>query len=180
MSHDFTAPAARDGRLDEDLIGDPDLDGLGDDVEEGSDLDDLRQELTAKVAETVTLAVEGRPGYSVTYRVDFTARDVESIRKRAKDRKFTDGIDGIKFAALLLAFACRGITRKAGDLGAALGVDGPVTFTTRELQGLIGTHDANSTVRAFYGLEGHVEGSAKRLLVEAGWGDEADLADPTE
>lgn len=177
---DFTAPGYRDDTLDDARVRvDPDLDALGDDVEDTSDLDDLRAELTAQVAATVTLAVDGRPGYAVTYRTDFTARDVDSIRKRSKDRKFTDGVDGIKFAALLLAFACQGVHRGKGDLAAALGVD-RVTFTTRELQDLMGTADANSTVRRFYGLEGHVEAAARRLMVEAGWGDEADLADPTE
>lgn len=156
---------------------DPDLDGLGDDVEP-SDLSDLRAELNAEVAPTTVIRVDGRPKYAVQFRTDFTAKDLDSLRKRAKNKRMSDGIDGVKFAALLLAFTCQAIRRDGADLD--LGTDKAVTFTTREFQELIGTADADSTVRKFYGLEGHVDAAARRLMAEAGWGDEADLADPTE
>lgn len=171
----FAAPGLRD--LDEDRL-DPDLAGIGDEAEP-TELDDLRAELTAAVTPTTTINVEGRPGYAVKFRTDFTGRDIDTLRKRAKNKRFTDGVDGIKFAALLLAFTCKGITRKGEPL--ELGQAGDVvTFTTPELQEMLGTNDADSTVRKFYGLEGHADAAARRLMVEAGWGDEADVSDPTE
>lgn len=186
MPSDFTA-----GRPDADELydrttaagklattGDPDLDDL--DNEASTDLDDLAAELNADVAPTTTIAVTGRPGYAVRFRTDFTGKDLDSLRKRAKNKRMSDGIDGIKFAALLLAFTCQGITRAGRELAEDLDTKGPVTFTTRELQELIGTADADSTVRKFYGLEGHVDAAARRLMVEAGWGDEVDAMDPTE
>lgn len=157
---------------------DPDLGRLGLD-EAGSDLDELRAELNADVSPTVTLKVEGRPGWAVIYRIDFTGKDVDGVRRQAKDKRFADGVDGVKFAAILLALTCQGITRNGVPLEETIGEDKPVTFTSRSLQELLGTHDANSTVRKVYGLEGHVDAAARRLMAEAGWGDEADLADPT-
>ena len=157
---------------------DPDLDGLDALGSEGSDLDDLRNELTAKVAETTTIPVTGRPGYAVRCRLDFTSRDLDGLRKRCKDKRFVDKVDGIKFAALLLALTTVAVVRHGRDLELE-GVS-PVTFTTPEFQGVYGTADAQSTVRAFYGLEGHVDAASRVLLEEAGWGDEAYAADPTE
>ena len=157
---------------------DPDLDNL--DVDEGNDLEDLRAELLAEVAPSTTIAVPGRPAYAVRFRTDFTTRELDSLRKRARNKRFLDGIDGAKFSALLLGLTCLDVLRNGEPLGPALGVDGAVTFTTRELQELYGTSSADETVRKFYGLEGHVDATARRLMAEAGWGDEADVADPTE
>ena len=158
---------------------DPDLALDGDD-EAGSDLDDLRAELTAAITPTTTIPVPGRPRYAVRFRTDFTGKDLDGLRKKAKDKRMSGGVDGVRFASLLLALTCQGITRDGVELSEQLGVSGPVTFTTRELQELLGTPNADSTVRALYGLEGHVDSAARRLMVEAGWGDEVDAMDPTE
>lgn len=172
MSLDFTAGTARDAAT----FGDPDLDNL--EAEATSDLDDIAAELTADVVPTTVIAVEGRPGYAVRFRTNFTGQDLDSLRKRAKNKRFSDGVDTVKFSSLLLAFATQGIVRKGADLD----LDGvsPVTFTTRELQAMYGTDNADATVRKFYALEGHIDAAARKLLTEAGWGDEADTLDPTE
>lgn len=162
-----------------DLAADPDLGAL-DKLEPSSDLEDIRAELTATVTPTTTIEVTGRPGYSVTFRTDFTGKDLDLLRHRCKNRRFVDGFDGVKFAALLLGFTCQGITRKGTDLADQLDTTGPVTFATRALQELYGTADVDSTVRKFYGLEGHVSTTATQLMTEAGWDDEATVADPTE
>jgi hypothetical protein len=185
--YDFDAPGTPD--LDETpgapslsradtADADPDLAVLGDVGQDDSDLASIEAELAAAVTPTTIIKVEGRPGWSVRYRTDFTGKDLDGLRKNAKDRRFADGVDGIKFAALLLALTCQGIRRHGQDLE----LDGasPVTFTSPELQSLLGTRDANSTVRKLYGLEGHVDAAARKLMAEAGWGDEADLADPTD
>lgn len=157
---------------------DPDL-ALDDDTA-SSDLDDLKAELTAVVAPTTTIPVLGRPAYAVRFRTDFTGKDLDGLRKKAKDKRMTDGVDGVRFASLLLALTCQGITRNGRELSEDLGTSAPVTFTTPELQELLGTANADTTVRALYGLEGHVDSAARRLMVEAGWGDEVDALDPTQ
>lgn len=179
MPSDFTAPSARD--REDRFADDPDLAGLdSSDSEEASDLDELRAELNTVVVPTVTLKVEGRPGYAVTYRTNIEGKELDLLRKRAKDRKFSDGIDGVKFGALLLATTCVDVLRGGKSLGELLGVEGPVTFTSRPLQALMETASADETIRKFYGLEGGVDAAATRVLREAGWGDEAGDADPTE
>lgn len=178
MPSEFTAPGTPTA-ADLERV-DPDLEGLGTDEEPRSDLDDLRAELNAAVTPTTVIPVPGRPAYAVRFRTDFTGQDLDSLRKRAKSKRMSDGIDGVKFAALLLAFTCQGITRNGRELAEELELDKPVTFVTRELQELIGTASADATVRKFYGLEGHVDSAARRLMVEAGWGDEVDALDPTE
>lgn len=180
MPHDFTAPGLLDdsnrGHLDE-TYRDPDLDNLHLDDAQDNDLDDLRAELTAKVAESTTIEVLGRPGYAVRCRVDFTGKDLDLLNKRARDKRFAGGVDGIKFASLVLAFTCLAIVRQGKDL--ELEGTSPITFTSPELQRLLGTDSADATVRALFGLEGHIDAATKRLLDEAGWGDEAYAADPT-
>lgn len=179
MPSDFSA-----GNLDqlddtnpgEDYL-DPDLAGLGDDVSGDTDLDQLRAELKAEVADTTVLNVDGRPGWSVRYRTDFTGKDLDLLRKRAKDRKFADGIDGVKFGALLLAITCEAIRRRGEDVE----LEGKVaTFQSRAFMAELGTATAVETVRRFYGLDGHVDAAARKLMAEAGWGDDATEADPTE
>ena len=152
---------------------DPDLEP---DTADGSDLDAIRAELAAQVTPTIDLAVPTRPGWAVRVRADFSARALDGYRKASKDRKFADGLDGAKLSALIIGANCTAVLRK----GAPLVLDGtPQTFATKDLRELLGTSDVASTVRALYGLDGHLEAAARRLLVEAGYGDEADLADPT-
>lgn len=155
---------------------DPDLAGL-DELDEASDFDELRAELAAAVTATVTLPVDGRPGWAVRYRADFTGANVDAFRKRAKDRKFVDGVDGIKFAAILLASQAVAIVRRGKDVE----LEGkPATFQSRDFMDLVGGSGAVDTVRKFYGLDGHVDAAARALMVEAGWGDEVSAADPTD
>lgn len=178
MPHDFTADGLVDLAADR-LSADPDLDNLHTGDVGDSDLDDLRAELRATIADTTTIEVLGRPGYAVRCRLDFTGKDLDLIRKRARDKTFADGIDGIKYAGLVLGFTCVAIVRKGQDLE----LDGvsPVTFATPALQELMGTGSVYETVRALFGRrDGHIDAATKRLLIDAGWGDEAFTADPTQ
>lgn len=161
--------------IGDDLV-DPDLDGL-DLGTEDSDLDQLDAELGALDAATTVLEVPLRPGYTVRCRTDFTGADLEKLRKAARDKRYADNIDGVKFAALLIASTAEAILRQ----GDPLVLDGasPVTFTTPELRARYGTANAADTVRAFFGREGHVDAAARRLTSEAGWGDDLYAVDPT-
>lgn len=157
-------------------LADPDLAGL-DLGAEDSDLDQLDEELGAIADTSTVLEVPLRPGYSIRCRTDFTGADLEKLRKAARDKRYADGLDGIKFAALLIAANTTAILRQ----GEPLALDGvsPVTFTTPELRARYGTANAADTVRAFFGREGHVDAAARRLTTEAGWGDDLYAVDPT-
>lgn len=155
--------------------GDPDLDELL--AGEGSDYDDLGDELDELADLTAVLEVPKRPAYGVRCRTDYTGLDTDLIRKKCRDKKFSDGIDGVKFAALLIASQTVEILRH----GEPLELDGvtPVTFTSKPLQERMGTTTADQTVRKFYGLEGHVDAAGRRLMNEAGYGDDVYAMDPT-
>lgn len=171
---DFTDPTATAAS---DLTGDPDLDELALGAD-SSDYDELADELSALTDLSTVIEVIKRPGYGVRCRTDFTGLDIDLIRKKCRDKKFSDGIDGVKFASLLLASFATAILRN----GELLELDGvsPVTFTSKPLQERMGTATADATVRKFYGLEGHVDAAGRRLMNEAGYGDEVYATDPTQ
>lgn len=167
--------------------GDPDLEALtggnpAAGMGAGSELDDLKAELHADVTATEVLAVDGRPRYSVRFRTDFTGKDLDLCRQLSRDKSYEDKLDGVKFGALLLAKTCVHILRD----GQVLELGGKVaTLTEPEFMDLMlrpderGPLKAVDVVRRFYGLDGHVDAAARKLLEVAGWGDEARKADPT-
>lgn len=158
--------------------GDPDLEAPGALEETSTDEDDLRAELTADLIPTVTIPVPGRPRYSVTYRIDLiTGKYLDKLRKRAKDKSYTDGIDGVRFASIGLAELCTAINRD----DAPLELDGTVaTFTHRAFQDLIGAPSALPALHKLYGgREGNIDAAMRKLMDEAGWGDDAVSVDPT-
>lgn len=165
---DFTDPRT--------VTGDPDLDELtlGEDV---NDYDSLDDELTAITDLTTVIEVPKRPGYGVRCRTDFTGLDIDLIRKKCRDKKFSDGVDGVKFASLTLASFAVAIIRNGEEF--TLDGEGPITFVSKPLQERMGTTTADATVRKFYGLEGHVDAAGRRLMNEAGYGDEVYAVDPT-
>jgi hypothetical protein len=170
---DFTAP----GVDTDQRTGDPDLDDLALGAD-SSDYDELDAELAAIADLTTVIEVPKRPGYALRLRTDFTGLDIDLIRKKCRDKKFSDGIDGVKFASLLLASMTTAVLRH----GEELELDGvsPVTLTSKALQEKLGTTTADATVRKFYGLEGHVDAAGRRLMSEAGYGDEVYTVDPTQ
>lgn len=157
---------------------------LGADEDDNSDLDAIRRELVeGGGVDTKLLEVDGRPGYAVEFRLNFTSKDVDVIRKAAHDRSFADKVDGIKFAALLLAKTCVGIHRHGSPIPLESGRT--ATFTEPEFLDLLKRDDERQPVKAvdgvkrFYVLEGRIEAHAKTLMELAGWGDEARESDPT-
>jgi len=158
-------------------VGDPDLDALAL-GEDASDYDDLDAELGALEDNTTLIEVPKRPAYALRCRTDFTGLDIDLIRRKCRDKKFADGVDGVKFASLLLASFTTAVLRN----GEELELDGvsPITFTSKPLQDRMGTATADATVRKLYGLEGHVDAAGRRLMSEAGYGDDVQAMDPTQ
>lgn len=154
--------------------GDPDLDAPGADV---SDLEAIAEELTddTTITPETVIPVSTRQGYALRCRIDYTGRDLDNLRKQAKDRRFVDGIDGAKFYALLFALTCTAILRNGQEVTDNGDV---VTFTSPGLQRTFGTADAQSTVRKLFSLEGPLEAAFLRLQREAGWGEETYAMDP--
>lgn len=153
---------------------------------DSSDLDDLRAELVDQPAaqeaadgdDFVTVPVTTRPGWAIVCRLDFTGRDLDRWRKAARDKRFEDKLDGIKFAALLLGATTVTLLRD----GKPVQQDGEpidLPFQHRAIMGLYGARTVDDTVRAFFRREGVLDAAARRVTTEAGWGDEVYATDPT-
>lgn len=176
---DFTAPGVTPQTRDELLAADPELGAMPVDDDLESDLDAIERELTADAALTTLVPMELRPGWAVRCRIDFDGKALDGLRKQAKDRKFADGVDGTKFAALLVASQAEAIVRQGKDLTLP-DVDGPVTFLTRELQERIGVGTAREAVLKLFAAPGQVDKAGRILLAEAGYSEEGEsLEDPT-
>lgn len=143
---------------------------------DSSDLEALAAEFATVTAEPVNLEVPLRPGYSVRCRTDFTGKDLDKWRKAARDKGFVDGIDGVKFSALIIGATCIAILKAGREV---LSDGRAVSFATPEFRGTLGTRDVDTAVRRFFAQEGHVDSAARRLLNEAGWGEEVYVVDPT-
>lgn len=184
---DFDLMPERNGRLDlPDTPAGPDT-GVdvayvpAEKVDTKSDLDLLRAELATKLEETVLVPVPTRPGYTIRCLIDVSGDELDTWRKLAKSKKHTDGVDGMKLNALLLANKTTEIVRNGQRL-----VDGygeALSFRHREFIALLKETPreeltAAAAVRRFFGRDGAVDAAARTVLTESGWGD--DLApDPT-
>lgn len=174
---DFTAPGVNSFESDPDLSDVVDLS-----KDTGSDYDDLLAELTANVTNDVDLLIPRRPGWAFRCRTDFTGADLDLLRKKAKNKRFVDGIDSVKFNSLTLGLTNVAIIRDgdADALADALGVTAPVTVATPELRNILKTSNVDETVRALFGSEGDLSAATSTLMTEAGWGDEGQAQDPTQ
>lgn len=141
------------------------------------DLDDLEllaQDLADEVVDTSTYDVDTRPRYSVEYRLNFEGRELDGWRKQSKDRKASEGIDAIKLAGLVCAWTCVAIYRD----GRKLTDDGePLTFRSQAIHELLGARGAVDAARKLYGRDGELDKTARAILADAGWGDDARPSD---
>lgn len=168
--------APRNFGIDDDLDEMDDAPQLDHDTADGSDLNAILAELTATVVPTIDLEVPTRAGWVLRVRADFGSRQVDHWRKLSKDRKLSDGFDGGKFAALVIGANTTAILRH----GEPLVIDGTEqTFTTKELAEVLDGATVADRVRTLYALDGYLDAAAKRVLAEAGFGEEATTADPT-
>lgn len=155
--------------IDDELDDLPEV-GQTDDV---SDADTIRRELDEEVLKTVTLPIPGRPRYSVTYRLDFTDKDLDTWSRRAGDKAYKAKLSGTKFALVGLASTCTAVLRD----GEPVVLDGkPATFrSVAFLREVLGVQTAAQGVRKLYGgVEGYIDSAMRKVMVAAGWGDETD------
>lgn len=184
MSSTFDAPGAYDddaeARRRAELAADPDLGATPVDDDAGeSDLEAIERELADEAKVTTLIPIEERPGWAVRCRLDFDAKALDGLRRQSKDRKFLDGIDGLKFSALLLASYTEAIVRHGKDLELP-DVEAPITFLTRGLQEKLDVDSARGAVLKLFRLPGKVDSAARTLMTEAGYGDAIDtIEDPT-
>lgn len=161
---------------------DPEALGLDDtaytDTTPDSPLDALRAELAAKVkTPTITLTCPDRPGWATEHRLDFTTRDLDAWRKGSRDKTADGGVDMHKFAGLVVGATCTAIFKDGARI---MDEDGDAwTLTHREVLDLFGVKNARDAAAAWAVRDGALTSLANGIIAAAGYGDEAQPADPT-
>ena len=121
---------------------------------------------------SVTVSVEARPGWAVTYRTNVSWSELQSWRKRSTTGK---RVDVSMLSRLILANTCLGFTKDGADAVDDAGE--PVTFGTI-------ARDRNSTVtdavKTWLATDGAISGTSDLVYERSGYQmPEVDDEDPT-
>jgi hypothetical protein len=142
-------------------------------------LDQLKSSLSKKVERPkVFIEVPERPGITVEVSPNITQHQLRAWRKNAgEDTKH--GMDATKFACAVVAHTTTGIyvngEQAFSEDGAAL------TFGSDAILEMTGTtRPTPDCVRAFFGIDPHVEAAALAILEAAGYSDTVETVDPTK
>jgi hypothetical protein len=142
-------------------------------------LDQLKDILAKKVErDPVYIEVPERPGVTIQVSPNITQHQLRSWRKNAgEDTK--NGMDATKFACAVIGHTCTGIfvngeqVVNEDDIG--------LTFASEAILGMTNTtRPIPDCVRAFFGIDPHVESAALAVLEAAGYSDTVEAVDPTK
>lgn len=141
-------------------------------------LDQLREIVSKKVErEKVFIEVPERPGVTVEISPNITQHQMRSWRKNAgEDTK--NGMDATKFACAVVGHTCSGIYVNGEQVVNEDGIG--LTFASQAILDMTGaTRPIPDCVRAFFGIDPHVESAALAILEAAGYSDTIETVDPT-
>lgn len=145
--------------------------------------DTLLARLRSKVSGTierpnVLIEVPERPGVSVRVSPNITQHQMRSWRKNAgEDTKA--GFDPTKFSCLVIGHTCTGIFVDGEEVFNEKGA--PLTFASPEILDMTDSdRPIPDGVRAFFGLDPHVEAAALAIMEAAGYSDTVNTVDPTK
>lgn len=142
-------------------------------------LERLRNAVSQKIERSPQyLEVPERPGVEIEISPNITQEQMKSWRKNSGENS-RNGFDSIKFACYIIASCTRGIRIDGEEV---LTEDGSaVSFASPEIMEMTGTtRPVPDCVRAFFGIDPHIESAAVAIMDAAGWGDEVDTVDPTK
>lgn len=142
-------------------------------------LDRLREKVSQKVErQVVYLEVPERKGITLKISPNISQHDMRRWRKSAgEDTK--NGMDATKFACGVIGHTTVGICIDDQEV---FDEDGyPLTFSSQEILDMTETtRPLPDAVRAFFGVDPHLEAAALAILDAAGYGDTVDTVDPTK
>jgi hypothetical protein len=145
--------------------------------EEPTLLDRLRETVSKKVERSVVyLEVPERKGITLKISPNISQHDLRRWRKAAGEGTKND-MDNIKFACGVIGHTTIGICMDDEEV---FDNDGyPLTFSSEEILSMTETtRPLPDAVRAFFGVDPHLESAAIAILEAAGYGDTVDTVDP--
>lgn len=134
----------------------------------------LLDRLAATVSEKVRrkdifINVPERPGVTLKISPNVTQNQVRKWRREAGEES-KNGMDATKFATLVIGHTTEAILLNDQEVKNEAGFD--LTFASDEVLTMTGTtRPVPDAVRAFFGLDPHVEAAALAILDAAGFGD---------
>ena len=141
-------------------------------------LDQLKRVIQKKVQRPdVYIEVPERPGVSIRVSPNVNQNQLKSWRKNAgEDTK--NGMDTLKFACSVIGHTTTGIAMNGEVVTDENGVE--LTFASPEILAMTGTtRPLPDCVKAFFGIDPHIEAAAVAIMEAAGYGDSVDAVDPT-
>lgn len=141
-------------------------------------LDRLKDAIGKKVERPVVrLDVPERPGVSLRISPNISQHQLKQWRKQSgEDSKA--GLDSIKFSCHVIGHTTVGICFDGEEVEDAEGY--PLNFAAADiLQMTDTTRPIPEAVRAFFGVDPHLEAAALAILDAAGYSDTVDTTDPT-
>lgn len=141
-------------------------------------LDQLKNVLAKKVErDPVFIEVPEREGVTIQVSPNITQHQLRAWRKNAgEDTK--NGLDATKFACSVIGQTCIGIFVNGEQVVNEDGVG--LTFGSDAILEMTGTtRPIPDCVRAFFGIDPHVESAALAVLEAAGYSDTVETVDPT-
>jgi len=154
-------------------------DAFGSTSKSVSVLDMLKEEISREVTRPeVEMNVPERVGVTVRFSPNITNDQLKAWRRNATNRK-TDELDSIKFSCYVIGNTVTGIYMNdelvLDDNGNA------ITFASPVMLEMTGTQrPLPDAIRAFYGVDPHLENVALKILDYAGYGDDVDAEDPMQ
>lgn len=126
----------------------------------------------------LTLEVEGRPGFTVTYDVNIPEPQLRVYEERARvGRKGQEKLDSLAFACILVANCAKEIRFQGTVVEDAPGR--PRLFGSKAMHRLYRVDGARQAVRRFLGDPG-ADAHADAIMAKAGYGERAREVDPTQ
>jgi hypothetical protein len=145
---------------------------------ENNVLNKLKSAIQKKIERPVVeINIPERPGVSIQVSPNINQNQLRAWRKNAgEDTK--NGMDTLKFACAVIAHTTVSIVINGETAVNESGYE--MNFASPEIMEMTGTNRPYpDCVKAFFGIEPHIEAAAVAIMEAAGYGDTVDAVDPT-
>jgi hypothetical protein len=141
-------------------------------------LEQLTEAVTADVSrDDIIVPVPARPGVTLRVSPNITDTQIKAWRRNSGANSKT-GMDAIKFGAYVIGNTTKAILINNEEVTE----DGePINFASDAIATMTGeARWLPEGIRAFFGIDPHIETAAILIMEEAGYGDEIEAQDPTK